>query len=94
MNKDQVKGTIDQAVGSAKRKAGEWSGDGQLQIEGMAQQVKGKVESVWGNAKEVVHAANEEARVEHESRIDVELECAASPVESTKMSIPPAEPGA
>ncbi len=84
MNQNQVKGTIDQAVGSAKREAGEWAGDGQLQVEGMVQQVKGKVESAWGKAKEVVHEANEEAKVEHESRIKVELECASSSLESSK----------
>jgi uncharacterized protein YjbJ (UPF0337 family) len=59
MNKDRVKGTIDEVVGSAKRKAGELKGDTQLRIEGMAQQVKGNVENAWGKAKDVVHEANE-----------------------------------
>jgi uncharacterized protein YjbJ (UPF0337 family) len=84
MNKDTVKGTIDEAVGSAKRKAGEWAGDGELQIEGMVQQVKGKIESAWGKAKDVVHEANAEATVKHESRIEVELECSAVEDEAAK----------
>jgi len=78
MNKDRVKGTIDELVGSAKQKAGELTGDTQLQVEGAVQQVKGKVENAWGKAKDVVHAANEEAAVQHESRIAVELECGAT----------------
>ncbi len=81
MNKDRVKGTIDEAVGSAKRKAGELAGSTQLQAEGIAQQLKGKLENAWGQAKDAVHEANEEARVQHESRIDVALECSATEVE-------------
>jgi len=77
MNKDRAKGTIDETVGSAKRKAGEWAGDGQLQVEGMVQQVKGKLENAWGKAKDAVDDANREAAINHESRIEVELEVAA-----------------
>jgi uncharacterized protein YjbJ (UPF0337 family) len=77
MNKDRVQGAIDESVGSAKREAGEWAGDGQLQLEGIAQQVKGKLENAWGKAEDVVHEANEEAGIKHESRIEVEIECAA-----------------
>jgi uncharacterized protein YjbJ (UPF0337 family) len=76
MNNDRVKGTIDEVAGSAKRKAGELTGNTQLEIEGMAQQVKGKVENVWGKAKDAVRDANEEAAIEHKTRIEVELECA------------------
>ncbi len=60
MNKDQVKGKIDEVVGSAKRKAGELTGDTQLQIEGMAQQVKGKIENALGNVKDTVRNVNDE----------------------------------
>ncbi len=84
MNKDRVKGAIDEAVGSAKRKAGEWAGDGELQVEGMVQQVKGKLENAWGKAKDVVDEANKEAEVKHESRIEVELECSAIKDAGTK----------
>jgi len=44
MNRDQVKGAIDEVVGSARRAAGELTGNTRLQVKGMAQQVKGKVE--------------------------------------------------
>ncbi len=84
MNKDRVKGMIDVAAGTAKRKAGEWAGDGQLQIEGMVQQAKGKLENAWGKAEDAIHEANLEAEVKHESRIEVELECAAIQDEHAK----------
>ena len=45
MNKDTVKGTIDDAAGRAKRQVGEWTGDTQTQAEGATQQVKGKIEN-------------------------------------------------
>jgi len=63
MNKDRSKGTIDEAVGAAKRKAGELTGNTRLRGEGIGQQVKGKLENAWGEAKDVVHDANEKAGV-------------------------------
>jgi len=52
MDKDRVKGTMDDAAGRAKRQVGEWTGDTGTQTEGAAQQVKGKVEKAWGNVKD------------------------------------------
>ena len=37
MDKDTVKGTIDDAAGRAKRQVGEWTGDTKTQVEGAAQ---------------------------------------------------------
>lgn len=54
MDKDTIKGTVDDAAGRAKRQVGEWTGDNQTQAEGAAQQVKGKVEKAWGNVKDAV----------------------------------------
>ena len=64
MNKERVKGAIDESLGSAKREAGELAGLSDLQLEGIAQQVKGKLESAWGKAEDVVHEANNEAEVQ------------------------------
>jgi uncharacterized protein YjbJ (UPF0337 family) len=61
MDKDRVKGTIDDAVGRAKRQTGEWTGNSQTQAEGAAQQVKGKVEKAWGNVKDAVRDAKNDA---------------------------------
>ena len=85
MNKDRVKGTIDEAAGSVKQKTGQLTGNTPLQIKGIGQQVKGKVENAWGKAKDVVHEANQEAEVKHDTRIKVELECSAS--ESQNLSL-------
>ena len=74
MNKDRIKGTIDESAGSAKRKVGASLGNTKLEVEGMVQQVKGKVENAWGKAKDAVHDANQEAAIKHQTRIDVELE--------------------
>jgi uncharacterized protein YjbJ (UPF0337 family) len=76
MNKGRTQGTIDEVAGSAKRKAGDLTGNTKLQVEGMVQQVKGKVENAWGKAKDAVNDANQEAAIKHETRIEVELECA------------------
>jgi len=57
MDKDRVKGTIDDAAGRAKRQVGEWTGDTGTQAEGAAQQVKGKVEKAWGNVKDAARDA-------------------------------------
>jgi uncharacterized protein YjbJ (UPF0337 family) len=57
MNKDTVKGTVDDAAGRAKRQVGEWTGDTKTQIEGGAQQIKGKAEKAWGNVKDAAHDA-------------------------------------
>jgi uncharacterized protein YjbJ (UPF0337 family) len=77
MNKERVKGAVDEAAGAAKREAGEWAGDGPLELEGIVQQVKGKLENAWGKAEEVVHEANEEAEIQHEPRMEVEMKRAA-----------------
>jgi uncharacterized protein YjbJ (UPF0337 family) len=77
MNKERIKGMIDETVGSAKREAGEWGGDVELQVEGIVQEVKGKLENTWGKVKEAVHEANLEAAVHHKTRVRVELECSA-----------------
>jgi len=61
MDKDRVKGTIDDAAGRAKRQVGEWTGDTQTQVEGATQQVKGKVEKAWGNVKDAARDAGDKS---------------------------------
>ena len=62
MDKDRVKGTIDDAAGRAKRQVGEWTGDTGTQADGAAQQVKGKIEKAWGNVKESVKDVGDRSR--------------------------------
>jgi len=61
MNKDTVKGTIDDVAGRTKRQVGEWTGDTDAQVEGAGQQIKGKAEKAWGNVKDAVHDAGTDA---------------------------------
>jgi uncharacterized protein YjbJ (UPF0337 family) len=65
MNKDQVKGAVDDAAGRIKRQAGEWAGNPNAQVEGAGQQIKGKTEKAWGNVKDAVQKEADERR-EHE----------------------------
>ena len=67
MDKDRVKGAVDDAAGRVKRQVGEWTGDTQSQAEGAAQQVKGKVEKTWGNVKDAARNAQDEARKNNEN---------------------------
>jgi uncharacterized protein YjbJ (UPF0337 family) len=65
MNKETVKGTVDDVAGRAKRQVGEWTGDTHAQVEGAGQQLKGKVEKAVGAVKDldkksVQHAEQEQ----------------------------------
>jgi uncharacterized protein YjbJ (UPF0337 family) len=48
---DKVKGLSNEAIGGAKRNIGEAVGSDRLQAEGIAQEVKGKVQKAVGDAK-------------------------------------------
>ena len=52
MNKDQVKGRVEQTSGKVKEVTAKLVGNDRLQSEGMAEQVKGKVQAGYGEAKE------------------------------------------
>jgi uncharacterized protein YjbJ (UPF0337 family) len=54
MNKDQIKGAVDQARGTAKEAAGKTIGDKKLETEGAVDRLTGKVESAVGGAKETL----------------------------------------
>lgn len=66
MNKDQVKGAVDDAAGRIKRQAGEWTGNPNAQVEGAGQQVKGKAEKAWGNIKDAAQKTDERDRREQD----------------------------
>jgi uncharacterized protein YjbJ (UPF0337 family) len=76
MDKDKVKGTIDDTVGRAKRQAGEWTGDTKTQAEGAAQQIKGKAEKAWGNVKETVRDTQTDADRERKQKAEADHEAA------------------
>ena len=62
MNKDRVKGTIDEVVGSAKQTAGKLVGNKPLQFKGAAQQMKGKLENTLGKTKDAVRGARQKIK--------------------------------
>jgi len=61
MDKDRVKGTIDELLGRAKQKAGQLTGESALQVEGILQETKGNLENAWGKAKDAVREANDKS---------------------------------
>jgi uncharacterized protein YjbJ (UPF0337 family) len=67
MDKDRVKGAINDAAGRAKRQVGEWTGDTDAQVEGSMQQAKGKAQKAWGNIKDAARDAKNEADREREA---------------------------
>lgn len=73
MNRDQVKGTIDEVAGGAKRAAGRLTGNAKLQVEGMVQQAKGKVESAWGKTKDAVRDAVEGSEVHIDTHVTLKM---------------------
>ena len=68
MNNNRVHGTIDQFVGSAKRKAGKLTGNTPLQVKGAVQQVKGKLQNAVGQVQEAVDEANRQANPPQKTR--------------------------
>lgn len=60
MNKDQVKGRIEQATGKVKEVAGKVTGDKELEQEGKVQNVGGKVQAGYGDLKEDITTAVED----------------------------------
>lgn len=60
MNNNRVNGTIDEVVGSAKRKAGKLTGNAPLQVKGIAQQAKGKIENALGKTKDAISETNQQ----------------------------------
>jgi uncharacterized protein YjbJ (UPF0337 family) len=74
MDKDRVKGAVNDAAGRAKRQVGEWTGDTNTQVEGAAQQVKGKLQKAWGNAKDAARETKSEAQSEAERQREADRE--------------------
>jgi uncharacterized protein YjbJ (UPF0337 family) len=57
MNKDQVKGRVEQVKGSVKEAAGKVVGNKELEAEGQIDKSSGKVQATYGDLKEDVKDA-------------------------------------
>lgn len=84
MNKNQVKGIIDEVAGTAKRKAGAVTDNPKLQLEGMAQQAKGKVEGAWGKAKDAVRDAIENTEAHLDTHVSLKTKSPSAEAEYKK----------
>ncbi len=62
MNKDQVKGRVEQAKGTVKEAAGKVIGNKKLETEGQLDKVGGKVQADFGDLKEDVKDATKDKR--------------------------------
>ena len=57
MNKDQIKGRVDEAVGKGKQIIGGSTGDVEQHDEGVGQELKGKVQKGFGDLKNKIGKA-------------------------------------
>lgn len=48
--------------GGVRRDLGEWTGDTNMQMEGLTQEVKGKAQKTWGDVKDAVRDARNEVK--------------------------------
>jgi len=69
MDKDQVEGKVKDVAGRVERQAGEWTGNKEAEVRGVAKQVEGKVQGAWGDVKDAGEKAAEKDR-----RTDEEIE--------------------
>lgn len=58
MNKEQVKGAVNEAAGKVQRQVGKVTGSAEQERKGAVRQVEGKAQKTVGNAKEIVQDAN------------------------------------
>jgi uncharacterized protein YjbJ (UPF0337 family) len=54
MDKDRIKGSVDQAKGAMKEGAGKMFGDKKMENEGTADKAAGKLENAVGGAKDTL----------------------------------------
>ena len=68
MDKDRIKGKMEDIGGRIERQAGEWTGDKEAQAEGLKHQVKGKARNAAGQVKDAARDAIKDVRRHDEQR--------------------------
>ena len=71
MDKDRIKGKMEDMAGRAERQVGEWTGDKKTQAEGAKHQIKGKARNAVGQVKD---AARDAMKDERRDDLDHDLE--------------------
>jgi uncharacterized protein YjbJ (UPF0337 family) len=93
MNKTQVKGTLDEVMGSVKHKAGELTGNKTLQVKGIVQQAEGRIENTFGKAEEAVGNIVKDAKVHMNAHVKHAAKSSSAPAYvSTTRTAPNAKP--
>ena len=64
MDKDRIKGKLEDIKGRVKRQAGEWTDNPDLQAEGAGEQIKGKAQNTVGKVKDAARDVSQQARDE------------------------------
>ena len=62
MNKDQIKGRVEEAKGSVKQTTGRVIGNPDMEDRGTIEKVGGKIQKTFGDVKEQVKDANKPPR--------------------------------
>ncbi|HKX83526.1 MAG TPA: CsbD family protein [Pyrinomonadaceae bacterium] len=57
VNKDEIKGKLNQAKGKIKDKAGELTGNRRMEVEGESEIARGQTQETWGETKRKVSNA-------------------------------------
>lgn len=87
MDKDQVGGKFDQAVGHVKQGIGEAVGNERLANEGVADQVKGSAKETWGNVKDAARTTGESNREAAHANANDTRESVAGKVQDIKEKV-------
>ena len=74
MDKDQVKGRVEQAKCAVKEATGKVVGSRSLEAEGQIDKATGKAQAVYGDIKEDVKDATKDASKDAERRREIERE--------------------
>jgi len=75
MNKDEIKGKVNDVKGRVERQAGEWTGDTDAQVKGAGDQLKGKVQQGVGKMKDAGNKAMRDLQHgDHRDERDMERE--------------------
>lgn len=68
MDKDRIKGKMNDVKGRVERQVGEWTGDEDAQAKGAADQAKGKVQNAFGKVKDAARDAAD--NLDHDRNAD------------------------
>jgi uncharacterized protein YjbJ (UPF0337 family) len=88
MNKNSMNGIVDELVGSAKRKVGSITHNPKLQVRGIAQQGKGKVESALGKAQDAIKDAVGNAELHTNRHVSADSKKSSGNSAPTKITEP------